>query len=124
MLTNFKNSFDYIIIKKGNFKKYRIDKTTQPKFLQFMKSQNYVSNYFFLNKIKDNKKARRALIIKEKFRTIISDCISIREERKDIILNCLSSMRNVKWGFDLNFFLMINIILFGYFNPGIMYIFK
>ena len=55
---------------------------------------------------------------------IISDCISIREERKDIILNCLSSMRNVKWGFDLNFFLMINIILFGYFNPGIMYIFK
>ena len=110
MLTNFKNGFDYIIIKKGNFKKYRIDKIMQPKFLRFMKSQNYVSNYFFLNKIKDNKKARRALIIKEKFRTIISDCISIREERKDIILNCLSSMRNVKWGFDLNFFLMINII--------------
>ena len=62
----------------------------QPKFLEYMNSQNYISKYFFLNYIKDHKNARRASIFKEKFKAIISDCISIREERKSIILNCLA----------------------------------
>ena len=82
-----------------------------------MNSQNYICKYFFLNNIKDHKNARRASIFKEKFKAIISDCISIREEPKTIILSCLSSMRNVKWGFDLNFFFNDIHNTFEYFNP-------
>lgn len=117
LLTNFKNGFDFLLIKKGKCKIYKIDKRIQPKFLEFMNSQNYVNKYFFLNEIKDSKNARRASILKDKFKTIISDCISIREERKNKILSCLSSMRNVKWGFDLDFFFNNIHYTFGYFEP-------
>ena len=81
-----------------------------------MNTPDYVSKYFFFNNIKDNKKERRETIIKEKFKLTISDCICIREERKDESLKCLSSMWNVKWGFDL-FIFNDKYYTFEYFNP-------
>jgi hypothetical protein len=48
LLTNFKNNFKYLILKKGKKSKYKIDFLIQPKLLEFMRNQIYTTKFFFL----------------------------------------------------------------------------
>ena len=117
LLTSFKKGFNYLIIKKGTHKKYKIDKLMQPKFFEFMKSKVYISKYFFFNEIIDEKKGRRVAYIKEKFKQIIDNCTILKIERKEKIITLFSSIRNVKWSFNLRHFLNDIGYTLGYFSP-------
>ena len=119
LITNFKNGFNYLLIKKGKTKKIKIDKIIHSKLLEYIHSQEYDNKYLFFNKIKDTKTVRRASFIKNKFKNVIEECSSIKMERKEKLMKYLSSKRGVKWGFNLDFFINDIGYTFGYFEPSL-----
>lgn len=105
LITDFKQDFNYLLLKKKFTFTYTIDLDIKNKLIEFFLAQEYESCYFFYNKIKDGENTRRSLFIKNKFTYIINNCFWINNQRKKSCINYFSLKRFPKWGYNTNKFI-------------------
>jgi hypothetical protein len=119
LLSNFKNGFSNLVIKKGKKSKHKIDFEIKNKLLDYMREQEYTSKFFFYNNISNTKSKTRAKFIQEQFKLIIEDCFWINSERRNELINYFSISRQPKKNFNLKIFFNDIGFTYGYFDKNI-----
>lgn len=104
LLSDFKNGFSLLIIKKGKKAKYKIHPYIRGKLFEILKNTTYKSKFFFYNEVKETKSMTRVIFFKQTFGNIIDNLPKISDERKQKLLKYFSSNRNSKINFEKNMF--------------------
>jgi hypothetical protein len=119
LLKDFKNEFSILITKKGKKSKYKIHQQISEKLYAFFKTQNYNSLFFFYNDIKNGINSSRTQFIKNAFKNVLDKTFWIKNERKELILDLFSKMRQPKKYFDINILINEKGFSYGFFDKNL-----